>query len=155
MRTSLIMMVLALAAAAAAACDDPGARTFNGRPITPTLTDGDRTFRAGDRVEVISRAGTLKPRESGHPREVSFDPGRTGTFRGATKVVSTDGIEREVALVHWDAQRWREWSAPYERMQTGVMYGVDELERMAEKDGRMVLLPALDATIHPSYLKIR
>jgi hypothetical protein len=58
-------------------------------------------FRAGDRVRVVRRAGTLKPVDTGHTSEVECDSGRTGTI--------IRGGDNTVVTVRWDGQQWAEY----------------------------------------------
>lgn len=59
------------------------------------------TLRRGERVVVNSRAGTVKPHESGHPLQLELDAGHAGTVLG--------GLSTTVALVQWHAQSWKEY----------------------------------------------
>ncbi len=59
------------------------------------------TLRRGDRIVVTSRAGTIKPHESGHPLQLELDAGHAGTVVG--------GLTDAIALVRWHAQSWEEY----------------------------------------------
>ena len=79
--------------------------------ITEVVYKG-KTFRTGDRVRIISRSGTMKPKETGYKSEVVADKGRTGIVlsgmkREATSYFKPDPNEPvQIVLVKWDAQKW-------------------------------------------------
>lgn len=82
-----------------------------------------RLFREGDRVRVASRAGSKGPDVTGHSVDVESEPHRAGT------VLSCPRPDRDVLLVRWDAQQWRE-----------------------SESGQWVSLGVFDDTIHADYL---
>jgi hypothetical protein len=126
--------------------DDPG-------PLSSEVSYQGLTLRAGNRVRIKERAGTLAPNESNHPRELAIGPGQVGTVLGG-KVLQKHDMEIHVAVVRWDAQGWREWSAPIDRMEQGKPYSVDELNKMSDEYGPEVKLPSYVSSISPAYLVV-
>jgi len=93
-----------------------------------TLKWKSTIFRRGDRVRIRKWAGTKKPEDTGHPKEVDSGPGQTGTVLKKVRRVSGDAW---LLAVRWDSQDWREHNS----------------------GGQRVRLPQLTATIHPDYLE--
>jgi len=90
------------------------------------LTVNGATFKMRDRVRIAKRAGTTKPQETGHSREVDSGPGQTGTIVGFQRLNNN-----ALVVVKWDAQKWK------------------ELDR-----AQWVALKEFTARIHPSYLEV-
>jgi hypothetical protein len=94
-----------------------------------------KTLNKGDRVRIASRAGTFKPRETHHEKEIIADSGRTGTMLGGVR--RDKSAQRhpdepiQVALVKWDGQTWTEHAS-----------------------NNKVTLPTFTATIHADYLEL-
>ena len=61
----------------------------------------DKSFTAGTRIVVKSRAGTFKPVHTGYPDDIEADKGRTGTV--------LCGYSDGVAWVRWDRQLWNRY----------------------------------------------
>jgi len=93
-----------------------------------SLTWKTTVFRRGDRVRIRKWAGTKKPEDTGHSKEVDSGPGQTGTI---LKKVRRPSGDTWLILVNWDGQEWREYNS----------------------GGKKVRLPQLTATIHPDYLE--
>ncbi len=102
-----------------------------------------RVWRAGDRVQLASRAGTFKPADTGYAIEVVAGPGQVGTLlygerRQPMPHFTPDPDEPiQIVRVRWDAQSWT--PAP----QLGA----------PERPGPPVRLEAFEATVHLSYLR--
>jgi hypothetical protein len=102
----------------------------------PVVTWEGRTFRRGDRVRIVSRAGTFKPAETKIADEIEAGPGQRGTVMAGERRTSTEfvtfdpGEPIQIVRVRWDAQSW------------------------SVSGGRIVDLEAFEATIHVSYLEI-
>jgi hypothetical protein len=126
--------------------DDPG-------PLSTDVTLQGVTFRAGNRVRIKERAGVLAPNESNHPRELAIGPGQVGTVLGG-KVLQRHDMEVHVAVVRWDAQGWREWTAPIDRVEQGKVYTGSDLSKMADEYGPEVRLPSFVSSISPAYLSL-
>jgi hypothetical protein len=148
-----VWTLVLLALVAAAAC-----RKFRSRHF-PRSAATEVTFRAGDRVRLVSRAGAIPPSVTGHARRVACGPGQVGTVVRLEPYTSED-YTAELVRVHWDAQEWREIpSAPWERAGTDGAVAVDGAIRLSEAlehwavAGPVVQLGAFDEAVHPSYLE--
>lgn len=113
------MLVLVLVIAAAAAIGYWLLRSS-------ALTVDGVTFKKRERVRIAKWAGTKKPEQTGHSREVDSGPGQTGTILGFQRFKNN-----ALVMVRWDAQRWK------------------ELDR-----AKWVDLREFTARIHPSYLEV-
>jgi hypothetical protein len=97
----------------------------------------EQPLAPGDRVRIVSRAGTFKPHETGTADEVVAGPGQTGVVlrwekRQSDEFTRIDPNEPlQIVRVRWAAQRWNAW---------GI-------------GNRPVELPEFEATIHVSYLE--
>jgi hypothetical protein len=96
-----------------------------------------KEFHAGDRVRIASRAGTFKPKDTHHPKEIGAGPGQVGTVvrgekRQATSYFKPDPNEPiQIVRVTFDAQNWED-----------------------QTTGRNVRLGVFDATLHVEYLEV-
>ena len=61
----------------------------------------DKSFSAGMKIVVKSRAGTFKQEHTGYPDQIEADKGRTGTV--------LCGFSDGVAWVRWDRQSWNRY----------------------------------------------
>ena len=114
------------------------------------LTWKSTVFRRGDRVRIRMWAGTKKPEDTGHPKEVDSGPGQTGTVvkkinknagsytQNQRQLLTAIGEDTKkprtpnwLLLVRFDEQEWREDNS----------------------GGKRVRLPQFDSTIHPDYLE--
>lgn len=103
--------------------------------VTKVVWKG-KIYGKGDRVKVISYAGTMKPDETGYDLEVLANEDKTGTIlrgmkRKATSYFKPDPNEPvQTVLVRWDAQKW------------------------STEDGQEVELKSFESTIHVEYLEV-
>ena len=103
---------------------------------TDTIIWEGKTFVKGDRVRIMSLAGTKKPKDTGHSEELDSGPGQTGIILyGQKRDPSTYSFTKDepiqLVMVHWDEQVWYE---DYSR--------------------KRILLPSFKSTIHADYLEV-
>ena len=93
----------------------------------------DRVISHGDRVQIRSRAGTFKPRDTHFTSQIEASAGRVGTVLWGERRLETAGDFEpiQVLRVLWDAQRWPVWQLNH-----------------------AVSLPPFEATIHADYLSV-
>ncbi len=116
---------------------NPEAETTQDYLEFPTVTWKGTEFRYGDRIKLKSRAGTFKPKDTGHSVEINAGPGQTGTILGGVERQGTLGYNAsepiQVVIVRWDKQVWEEWSA--------------------KEPQKTVSLNEFKASVHCDYLK--
>lgn len=101
----------------------------------PRVTWQGKVFEAGKQVRLVSRAGTFKPPDTGHEREIWAGPGHTGrVVDGEVRVPTAyftpaPGEPIQILRIRWDPQTWQ------------------------DDHGGEVKLPAFEATVHVSYLE--
>ncbi len=127
-------------------------------PTLATLTFEGTTFKSNDRVRVTQFAGTVKPIESGHPKDLDLGPGRLGTFLGGQRLENYKGygVTVELAIVRWDAQTWTQYVSMDGIVERGKSYTAQELEVLyaqASEIGPAVQLPSFVSTLAVGYLE--
>lgn len=140
------------------ASTEPRDATAPRPPLRASGSYQGHEFHAGDRVRIQARQGTLQRAITGHEKDVAYGAGQIGVLRGVyTKSVpSASGSpwHVEVGVVAWDAQKWCEFTPPWDRMVQGRPYSGDELARMNEECEKVVSLGAFEADIGLSYIAV-
>jgi hypothetical protein len=151
MRRELFLVAALVAGLGCAGGADEGGAGA-GRDLALQVEHDGRIFRAGDRVHLVSQAGVVSPRLSGHPHTLAMGPGQVGTVLGGEHLTTYD-MPRDVVVVRWDAQTWYEWTPPYERLARGIVGDRAEPAGLDEY-GAVVELSAFESSVHPSYLEV-
>lgn len=98
------------------------------------------------KVRLAKQDMGVPPKATGHKAKVAYGPGQTGTIvRFIQRRVQ--GYEFYMAVVKWDAQKWREWDTPLNRMKEGQVYSGDDINRL-QPEGAEVALGSFEWPAH-------
>lgn len=126
-----VLGVMAMAAALAA-CASVDLTPHSAYKLDATVVSyKGATFKAGDHVVIKSRAGTFKPKDTGHSIEIIAERDRTGIVLGGVKRADAPADPIQIVLIRFDEQVWRDTSS----------------------SNAEVTLKPFEATIHADYVE--